>query len=78
MLTGRFCVCRYDSNQPSGQNKEVVRKGFNKTILFVEDYLCKLVAKSWSFTDQHQNKLTFEVNETGCDSFAEIAIFAEF
>lgn len=55
-------VRSYDSsNKVPDEAREATRVRFAPTIMLVEDYLCNVVAKEWSFADPEQNKLTHEV-----------------
>ena len=55
-----FLFFSYDSNSDNEQIKEV-RQKFQPTITFVESYLKNVVDTMWTFSDNEQNKLTFEV-----------------
>ena len=51
----------YDCNKTRDPNKEAVRQRFASTMKFVENYLTNIVGKVGSFSDNSQNKLTYEV-----------------
>jgi len=55
-------VCfSYDSHRLNDPQKDTVRNKFANTILFVEDYLCR-VRSTWLSKDREQPKLTYQVN----------------
>jgi len=50
----------YESQHLVDAQKDTVRNKFANTILFVEDYLCR-VRSTWSSKDREQPKLTYQV-----------------
>ncbi|XP_068212186.1 LOW QUALITY PROTEIN: inositol 1,4,5-trisphosphate receptor [Palaemon carinicauda] len=53
-------IADYDKREVA-HSYEAAETAFKDVIIFVEEYLCNVVDKMWSFSDCEQNKLTFEV-----------------
>ncbi|XP_069940179.1 inositol 1,4,5-trisphosphate receptor isoform X5 [Cherax quadricarinatus] len=53
-------IADYDKHAAM-HSTEAAATTFKDVIIFVEEYLCNVVDKMWSFSDCEQNKLTFEV-----------------
>ena len=51
----------YDNSSAYEPSKDDVRQKFQRTINFVESYLKNVVDNMWTFSDNEQNLLTFEV-----------------
>ncbi|KAK3929989.1 Inositol 1,4,5-trisphosphate receptor [Frankliniella fusca] len=60
-ISSKMTINDYDCNKTRDPNKEAVRQRFASTMKFVENYLTNIVGKVGSFSDNSQNKLTYEV-----------------
>lgn len=56
----QMSIADYDKHAAL-HSAEAAETTFREVILFVEEYLCNVVDKMWSFSDPEQNKLTYEV-----------------
>ncbi|KAG7164639.1 Inositol 1-4,5-trisphosphate receptor-like [Homarus americanus] len=56
----QMSISDYDKHAAM-HSTEAAATTFKDVIVFVEQYLCNVVDKMWSFSDCEQNKLTFEV-----------------
>ena len=57
----RIFYFSYDNSSAYEPSKDDVRQKFQRTINFVESYLKNVVDNMWTFSDNEQNLLTFEV-----------------
>ncbi|XP_066945104.1 inositol 1,4,5-trisphosphate receptor isoform X27 [Macrobrachium rosenbergii] len=59
-IQSHMSIADYDKREVT-HSSEAAETAFKDVIIFVEEYLCNVVDKMWSFSDCEQNKLTFEV-----------------